>query len=90
MALEAQITEVEGNCIRGTMNDKAVDLFQVCLQGAISTVYIKLLYTCRECHTNDLAGMKNACWATSSLLIRDLSTIVAQRVLIAGASISVH
>lgn len=47
VALEAQIAEEEGNCIRGTMNDKTVDLLQVCLQGAISTLYFTLLYTCR-------------------------------------------
>lgn len=49
VALEAQIAEEEGNCIRGTMNDKTVDLLQEQFLLCILRYYIHagLLW---ECH----------------------------------------
>lgn len=51
VALEAQVTKMEGNCIRGTMTDKTVDLLQVCLQRsnfyfAFQVIYTGLLWKC--------------------------------------------
>ena len=43
----ALVTKAVKNCIHGTMNDKTVDLLQVCLQGTISASHFMLLYTCR-------------------------------------------